>query len=67
VQVTSRKAEGAEQYKIDFARDNDAFPEPKWPKQSLDDLVDITFTGRMIDCDDHPALLRLIGAKQDIS
>jgi hypothetical protein len=67
VQVTSRKAEGAEQYKIDFARDPDAFPEPKWPKQSLDNLVDITFTGRMIDHENHPALLRLIGAKQDIS
>jgi hypothetical protein len=67
VQVTSRKAEGAEQYKIDFARDADAFPETKWPKQSLEDLIGTTFTGRMIANDDHPALLRLIGAKQDIS
>jgi hypothetical protein len=67
VQVTSRKAEGAEQYKIDLARDPDAFPEPKWPKQFLDNLVNVTFTGRMIDHENHPALLRLIGAKQDIS
>jgi hypothetical protein len=67
VQVTSRKAEGAEQYKIDFARDRDAFPETKWPKQSLEDLIGTTFTGRMITSDDHPALLRLIGAKQDVS
>jgi hypothetical protein len=67
VQVTSRKAEGAEQYKIDFARDRDAFPEPKWPKQSLEDLIGTTFTGRTITSDDHPALLRLIGAKQDVS
>jgi hypothetical protein len=58
VQVTSRKAEGVEQYKIDFARDRDAFPEMKWPKQSLDDLIGTTFNGRMIDRDDHPAFTR---------
>lgn len=67
VQVTSRKEEGVEAYKIDYARDQDAFPEPKWPPQSLDELIERTFTGRMIDRDDHPALLRLIGAKQNLS
>jgi hypothetical protein len=67
VQVTSRKAEGVESYKIDFARDNDAFPSPAWPKQSLEDLIGTTFTGRTIDREDHPALLRLIGARQDVS
>jgi hypothetical protein len=67
VQATSRKEEGVEAYKIDFARDTDAFPSPKWPTQTLVDLIEKTFVGRMIDCDDHPALLRLIGAKQPIS
>jgi hypothetical protein len=67
VQVTSRKQEGAESYKIDFARDVDAFPQPKWPAQSLDELITTTFNGRMIDREDHPALLRLIGAKQSMS
>jgi hypothetical protein len=67
VQLTSRKEEGVEAYKIDFARDPDAFPEPKWSTQSLDDLIEKTFAGRMIDRDDHPALLRLIGAKQQLS
>jgi hypothetical protein len=67
VQVTSRKAEGAESYKIDFARDVDAFPAPKWPMQSLDELIVIAFNGRMIDREDHPALLRLIGAKPPLS
>ena len=47
-----------------FARDHDAFPEPNWPTQSLGELIEKTFVGRMIDRDDHPALLRLIGAKQ---
>jgi hypothetical protein len=67
VQATSRKEEGVESYKIDAAQDRDAFPEPKWPQQSLTDLIEKTFAGRMIDREDHPALLRLIGAKQVLS
>jgi hypothetical protein len=64
VQATSRKEEGVEAYKVDLAKDVDAFPDPKWPSQSLEDLIDKTFAGRMIDNDDHPALRRLIGARQ---
>jgi hypothetical protein len=63
-QLTSRAAEGVEAYKVDYARDQDAFPDPKWPTQTLDELIAVTFTGRTIDREDHPALLRLIGAKQ---
>jgi hypothetical protein len=64
VMASSRKEEGVEAYKVDFARDQDAFPEPNWPTQSLNDLIGVTFAGRMIDREDHPGLLRLIGAKQ---
>jgi hypothetical protein len=67
IQATSRKAEGAESYKIDLARDPDAFPDPKWPRQSLDELIMTTFHDHMIDHDQHPGLLRLIGAKQSMS
>jgi hypothetical protein len=67
VQVTSRKSEGVESYKTDFARDPDAFPEPRWPGQSLEELISVAFNGRMITNDNDPALLRLIGAKQDMS
>jgi hypothetical protein len=63
-QVTSRKEEGVESYKVDKAKDPDAFPEPKWPTQSLDELIGSTFDDRMITSEDHPALLRLIGARQ---
>jgi hypothetical protein len=63
-QVTSRKEENVELYKVDKARDPDAFPEPKWPTQSLDELIGSTFDGRMITSEDHPALRRLIGARQ---
>ena len=67
VQATSRKEEGVDGYKIDAAKDPNAFPEPKWSTQSLVDLIDKTFAGRMIDHEEHPALLRLIGAKQSVS
>jgi hypothetical protein len=66
VQATSRKEEGVEAYKVDDARNNDAFPEPKWPQQSLNELIEVTFAGRMITDENHPALLRLIGARQDL-
>src|SRR6516165_10558703 len=38
-EVTSRKDEGVEAYKIDKARDADAFPPPKWPTQSLYEII----------------------------
>jgi hypothetical protein len=67
VEATSRRPEGVDGYKIDFAQDQDAFPEPKWPSRSLDELMDVTFKDADIDHDRHPALLRLIGAKQDLT
>jgi hypothetical protein len=67
VQVISQKSEGFERYKIDAAKDPDAFPDPKWPSQSIEDLIDVTFAGCQIDHDEHPALLRLIGRKQSVS
>jgi hypothetical protein len=67
IQATSRKEEGVEAYKVDRSRDVDAFPEPNWPNQTLDKLILVTFADRMIDREDHPGLLRLIGAKQSLS
>jgi hypothetical protein len=63
-QASSRKEEGVEAYKVDVARNADAFPAPSWPKQSLPELIGCTFAGRIIDRKDHPGLLRLIGARQ---
>jgi hypothetical protein len=62
-QATSRRDEGIEGYNVTLATDPDAFPEPAWPMQSLDELIMISFTGRMIETDDHPGLLRLLGVK----
>jgi hypothetical protein len=67
-QATSRLDEGVDGYKIDFAKDKrEAFPEPNWPTQNLEELIEASFAGRMIDRGDHPGLLRLIGAKQSMS
>jgi hypothetical protein len=65
--VTSRKSEGVETYKISFARDPESFSAPNWPKQSLGELITRAFAGCMIETEDHPALLRKIGAKQSLS
>jgi hypothetical protein len=68
VKAVSDKENGNESYKIHPCRDFDAFPKPKWPGQSLEDLITLTFgSGRTIDREDHPALLRLIGIKQSVS
>jgi hypothetical protein len=64
-QATSRREEGVDAYKIEFSRDRDAFPPPNWPKQSLADMIEAAF--QRIDSEDHPGLLRLIGAKQSTS
>lgn len=66
-QATSRGEEGVDGYFLEVARDPDAFPDPKWPKQSLSELINRAFAGRMIISEDHPALLRLIGARQAVS
>jgi hypothetical protein len=67
VQATSRgKENGAEGYKIDYAEDQGAFPDPEWPAQSLDELIMTAFTGHIIDNAEHPALLRLRGASQKL-
>jgi hypothetical protein len=64
--ATSRREEGVEAYKVTFSRDRDPspFPEPKWPSQSLAELIEKAFAGRMIKDETHPGLLRLIGARQ---
>jgi hypothetical protein len=66
-EVTSRREEGKDEYKIKTALDKDAFPEPKWPKESLEELIEVTFAKCLILHEDHPGLLRRIGKKQSMS
>ncbi len=65
-QVTSRKSEGVEAYKVDFKDNKESFDPPNWPKQTLGELISVTFAGRMIEVEDHPALARLRGLKTSI-
>jgi hypothetical protein len=67
VQVFSRHDEGLEEYGHNFAKNEDAFPAPKWPTRSLHDYLEVTFRSATITTDNYPALLRLIGAKQDLT
>jgi hypothetical protein len=62
--LTRRREENIDGYKITRAIDFDAFPEPTWPKQPLNEIVKATFDGFAINHEDHPALLRLTGRKQ---
>jgi hypothetical protein len=64
VKVVSLKSEGHDKYHAKPAEDQDSFPEPDWPKQTLDELIEAAFAGKMIETDGQPALLRLRGAKQ---
>ena len=69
VEMSSRKKEGKEEYKVDNARDFDAFVEPNWPlpKRVLWDLIAVTLNGAMIEDYNHPGLCRLMGRKQDLT
>jgi hypothetical protein len=67
VQLTSLKNAGQERYKVDYAKDQDAFEEPTWLTQPLAELIGGAFSpNRAITLEDHPGLLRLIGAKQQL-
>lgn len=69
IKVTSPpKDESANSYVLTKAEDHDAFPDPKWPQQSIYALIWATFgKDRTIDRENHPALLRLRGAKQSVA
>ena len=50
-------------YETRVAQDPDAFPEPRWPKQALAELIAASFGERLITSADHPGLKRLLGQK----
>src|SRR5262249_33950477 len=69
VKATSRRAENIDGYLITHAVNAQAFPEPKWPKQTLTELIKAAFSDgqRMITTANHPAILRLRGDVQDLT
>ena len=54
-------------YKINPAKNQNAFRQPVWPTRTLDEIIDATFRGAMIETEDDPGLRRLIGDVQDLS
>lgn len=58
---------GVEGYKGEKARNPDAFPPPKWPIETLSEMIGKAFDARIIDSETHPGLLRLVGDKQSMS
>jgi hypothetical protein len=67
VRVSSRKPEGIDSYKHQFAQDPDAFPPVQWPARPLDDWLEATFRTYNIEDRKHPSLLRLIGARPNLA
>ena len=67
VKVFSRSDEGLDEYFTERSRDADVFADPQWPQRTLDELLELTFRSTNIDTDKHPGLLRLIGAKPDLT
>jgi hypothetical protein len=63
--LASLKEAGEERYEVTKARDFDAFEKPKWTGKSLTELIVATFLpgGRIIEVEEHPGLLRSLGAK----
>jgi hypothetical protein len=66
--VYSLRSEGIERYGTRHADDNEFVPPPKWPTQSLQEIITITFgdgshTSNIITDSEHPGLSRLLGRK----
>jgi hypothetical protein len=71
VRVVSKKASQEEGYRIILSKAESEgrgspFPEPNWPKEDIDTLLEVTFEGRTIDEKTHPAWRYLAGDKQKL-
>jgi hypothetical protein len=61
VQLVSMRDEGRDGYRLQLARNANAFPAPRWPTQPLPQIIEGAFRGRFIADENSPALARLIG------
>ena len=60
------REENKDAYAGRFPIDADAFDEPNWPTQPLEDLIGATFDGCLIIDSEHEGLKRLRGQKQSL-
>jgi hypothetical protein len=63
VRADSKNKDGLEGYQHTLPLNTRRFREPEWPAQPFSEIISTAFKDRVIMSDDHPALLRLIGAE----
>lgn len=59
--VTMETDHPLNEYKVHVAPNTEQWGEPKWPDQSLEELVETAFRDRVIRSLDHPIAARLLG------
>jgi len=57
IRITANKAVGG----YDVFEASAKLPEPIWPTESMDSLLDVAFRGRVIDVPNHPVVIDLLG------
>jgi hypothetical protein len=72
IMAVSQKPEGFERYRICYTRaevekKESPYPQPRWPTQTLDELIAVTYQGLIITKESDPAFARLVGAKVSAS
>jgi hypothetical protein len=57
IRITANKAVGG----YDVFEASAKLPEPIWPTESMDSLLDVAFRGRVLDVPNHPVVIDLLG------
>ena len=57
IRITANKVTGG----YDIFEANAKLPEPIWPTESMDSLLDVAFRGRVLDNPHHPVVIDLLG------
>jgi hypothetical protein len=67
VEARSLKYKGLEAYEPVLAVDQDAYNDRlEWPTATMDEILDVTFAGKMIETPDCPGMRRLRGMRVDL-
>jgi hypothetical protein len=59
IRMVANTSPGAGYYDIFEAQGN--LGEPEWPEETFQELINIAFRNRLIDCADHPIIKNLLG------
>ena len=64
IRADSQNSKGLEGYEHSYPQSLRRFKDPEWTTQPLEEIIGTAYKDRIIMTEDHPALLRLIGAEQ---